>query len=109
MPKHTPKHTPKHSPPASQSATADNADNSGAQVWVIDGIEERIASVEVDGRGVITVPTWMLPAEAQEGDVFRVTIAHDAAEQARRLELSREQVEQVAVKSKRDPGGDIVL
>lgn len=80
--------------------------DSPSSVWVIDQIEEQIASVEVDGRTAINVPLWMLPRGVQEGDVLRVTMAHDPAEQARRLERSKEQV---SVKSKNDPGGDVVL
>ncbi|MGI8545843.1 MAG: DUF3006 domain-containing protein [Gemmatimonadaceae bacterium] len=113
MPKHTPQHTsppnPPVVPPAVASAHTGDSCHSGDQVWVIDTIEQGTASVEVDGRGGVNVPAWVLPRDAHEGDVFRVTIAHDAAEQTRRLERSQQQVEQLAVKSKADPGGDIAL
>lgn len=94
---------PRQQPPILKS---DKSAHSDGQIWVIDQIEERIASVEVDGRATVSVPTWMLPHGAREGDVFRVTIVPDAAEQARLLERSRQQV---AVKSKNDPGGDVTL
>lgn len=41
-------------------------------VWTIDALEENSAAIQVDGRQVTTVPRWMLPAEAQSGDVLRV-------------------------------------
>ena len=94
---------PKQQPPTLKS---DQSAHSSGQVWVIDQIEEQIASVEVDGRAAVSIPMWMLPHEVHEGDVLRVTIVPDHEEQARRLEQSRQQV---AVKSKGDPGGDVTL
>lgn len=92
--------------PKSNQTGHPSLDGGGSQLWVIDQIEEQIASVEVDGRATVSIPIWMLPHGVQEGDVLRVTIVPDAAEQARRLERSRQQV---AVKSKGDPGGDVTL
>ena len=39
----------------------------------MDAIAEGVARVEVDGDRVVSVPAWLLPAGASEGDVLRVT------------------------------------
>lgn len=75
-------------------------------VWVVDQIEEGEASIEVDGRGTFTVPLWLLPQGVREGDVLAASIGQDPQEKARRLDKSKAQV---AVKSKNDRPGDIVL
>ena len=89
--------------------------------WVVDSIEEGMASVEVDGGRMITVPLSTLPAGTREGHVLRVrreqssdgqrsTLAIELDEAATKLALaeSARQVEKSA-RSKSDPGGDIVL
>ena len=60
--------------------------------WVIDQIENGIASIEVDGSTMISIPRTLLPKGAKEGDVLRVNIALDPAEQAKRLAQSAAQV-----------------
>lgn len=44
-------------------------------MWIVDVVEEDSAAVEVDGRQITPVPRWLLPADARDGDVLRVT--HD--------------------------------
>jgi Protein of unknown function (DUF3006) len=85
--------------------------------WTVDEIEEHMAAIEVDGKGVTHLPEWVLPAGVKEGDVLRVrherlktrsvlTIEIDREATARLLEQSAKQV----TKGKsRDPAGDIVL
>jgi hypothetical protein len=41
--------------------------------WIVDSIEEFVASIEVDGGQMITVPQWVLPAGARQGHMLRVT------------------------------------
>ena len=89
--------------------------------WVVDGLEEDTARVEENGGRMLTVPRWLLPAEAKEGDVLRVTralgpgsstvtIATDPEATRAALGRSKAQVEKIAEASrKRDPGGDVVL
>ena len=89
--------------------------------WVVDGLEEDAARIEEDGGRMITVPRWLLPAEAREGAVLRVTralgsgsstvtIATDPEATRAALDASKAQVERIAQASrKRDPGGDVVL
>ena len=86
--------------------------------WMIDSIEEFIASVEVDGREIIRVPQWLLPAGAREGEILRVThersgdrsalrVERDAAATDAARRASAEQLRRPG--ATRDPGGDISL
>src|SRR6478736_2992038 len=47
--------------------------------WVVDVIEEDAAAVEVDGRRVTPMPRWLLPTDAKDGDVLRVTHTRTAS------------------------------
>lgn len=85
---------------------------------MVDSIEEFIASVEVDGRDIIRVPQWLLPPNAKEGDVLRVTHERAGDRSVLRVELdetataaaNRASAAQVAQPgAKRDPGGHIKL
>ena len=40
--------------------------------WVVDSIDEGIATCEVDGEHVVRVPHWLLPEAARAGDAFVV-------------------------------------
>lgn len=86
--------------------------------WTIDAIADDVARVEVDGDQVVTVPFWVLPSGAVEGDVLRVShqreegrseivIEHDP--DATRM-ASQRSVRQLAdMPVNRGPAGDIVL
>lgn len=89
--------------------------------WVVDSMEESVASVEIDGERTAQLPKWLLPRGAGEGDVLKVT--HDVAESgeesrlsivvdragtAAAMERSARQVGSTA-RSPNDPGGDIKL
>jgi predicted ribosome quality control (RQC) complex YloA/Tae2 family protein len=89
--------------------------------WIVDSIEEGMASVEVDGDRTITVPLSTLPAGTREGHVLRVrreqsgdgqrstlAIELDAAATKRALAESARQARKHE-KQRNDPGGDIVL
>lgn len=87
------------------------------RTWVLDSLEEGVASVDEGGR-MIRLPSWLLPAGAREGDLLRVgrseddegvrlTIRIDRQATEEALRRSRAQVE--ASRSMADPGGDIVL
>lgn len=92
-----------------------------AHRWVVDSIEESMASVEVDGKSMMTVPQSLLPSGVREGHVLNVkrelsadgmrsalTIELDADATKRALAESAAQVKKGA-KGKKDPGGDITL
>lgn len=55
---------------------------------MIDAIEEGVARLEVDGERVVTLPAWILPADAVEGDVLRVE--HDREGDRSRLVVTRD-------------------
>lgn len=73
------------------------ADSSSGQAgitstWVVDQVENGVATVEVTGERTITVPIGILPSGVSDGDVLRVTIIQDPAELARRLAQSSAQI-----------------
>ena len=89
--------------------------------WVIDSIEESVASIEVDGDRMITVPQSLLPKGAKQGDVLRVLreTASDGKRSTLNIEIdeaaTREALAASAAQTKKgtrqanDPGGDIAL
>jgi hypothetical protein len=91
--------------------------------WVVDVLEEGSASVEIDGQSTITLPRWLLPASAREGDVLRVTherptdgqrsiltIEADPGGTKKARRASSAQIAKIREQSKgTDPGGDIAL
>ena len=91
--------------------------------WSVDGIDEGIARIEEDGEWMLQIPRYLLPAEATEGQLLRVTrspastpesivvtIAIDRAATTQSLRKSRATMAQAMEESKkRDPGGDVVL
>jgi hypothetical protein len=85
------------SSPAKRDATT--------STWVVDQIENGVASVEVDGKTMTTVPLRVLPKGVREGDVLSVTISQDPAERARRLARSAAQISKGGTGGK----GNIVL
>lgn len=93
-----------------------------ARRWVVDAIDGDVARVEEDGERLLTVPRWMLPASAREGDVLAVrrdpdgrgavtiTLAVDPVATREALDASRRQVDELAAESRtRDAGGDVAL
>jgi hypothetical protein len=94
---------------------------SSSHRWSIDGLEEDSARIEEDGGRIITVPRWLLPADAKEGQLLAltrtgsgtsatITIAVDAAATTAALAASADQVARIAAASKsRDKGGDVSL
>jgi hypothetical protein len=90
--------------------------------WAVDGIEEEIARVEEDGERIITVPRYLLPPGATEGQLLKVTrseesggsvqitVAIDEAKTREALAKSNARVAKAAAASKkRDPGGNLAL
>ncbi|MGH7620302.1 MAG: DUF3006 domain-containing protein [Gemmatimonadaceae bacterium] len=89
--------------------------------WIIDTIEENAAAIEIDGKNVVTMPRWLLPDGARQGDVLRVS--HDRPTRGQRssliIEIDRAATQkaladsaaqvQKGVKRPNDPGGNITL
>src|SRR5687768_16059368 len=46
---------------------------SRVEQWVVDSIEESVASIEVDGRRTVQIPLARLPKGVQQGDVLKAT------------------------------------
>ena len=57
--------------------------------WVVDVLEEDSAAIEVDGRSVTPGPRWLLPANAAEGDVLRVSHHRTGTRSSLVIELER--------------------
>lgn len=100
------------------------SEHKSEQRWVVDSIEESMASIEIDGDKMITVPLSSLPRGVRQGDVLRVTtrqepsddpddevhsisITIDEAATKQALAASAAQVKKG--KRSNDPGGDITL
>ena len=77
--------------------------------WVVDSIEESMASIEVDGEKMVTVPLAMLPPATRQGHVLRVTIEVDSTGTTKALAESAAQVKKGTARQANDPGGDVTL
>lgn len=85
---------------------------------IIDRFEGELAVVEVDGARFLTIPRWLLPADAVEDDILSLTtrtapdgalvheIRIDHAATARALEEAEAIVDRLR---RKDPGGDLTL
>jgi hypothetical protein len=56
----------------------------------VDVIEDDAAAVEVDGRRVTPIPRWLLPSDARDGDVLRVTHARSGSRSTISIEVDRQ-------------------
>jgi len=71
--------------------TSDDARPHGSHhTWVVDVIEDDAAAVEVDGRQITPIPRWLLPADAHDGDVLRVTHSRSGLRSTLSIELDRQ-------------------
>ncbi len=89
--------------------------------WVVDSIEESVASIEIDGKRTVQIPLDRLPRGVKQGDVLRVEHADVEPGMAPRLDITvdleatRDAKERSArqvgstARSPNDPGGDIKL
>ena len=70
---------------------ADDVDVRGSRhTWVVDVMHEDAAAVEVDGRRITPFPRWLLPSDARDGDVLRVTHARSGARSILTIEVDRD-------------------
>lgn len=85
--------------------------------WVVDSVEEQTAAVEVDGRQVLPLPLWLLPAGVMEGHVLAVTHERGPVESRLTVAIDAEGTREAVRQAERqvrhprgaDPGGDIAL
>ena len=57
--------------------------------WIVDVLEDDAAAVEVDGRQITPMPRWLLPTDAHDGDVLRVTHSRSGSRSTLSIELDR--------------------
>lgn len=76
--------------------------------WVIDAIEEGMASVEVEDGKMITIPRAALPKGAKPGDVITLDVDRAATKQAV-VESAAQVAKGREASKRRDKGGDIAL
>ena len=57
--------------------------------WVVDVIEDDSTAVQVDGREITPLPRWVLPADAHEGDILRVTHSRSGSRSSLTIEVDR--------------------
>ena len=58
--------------------------------WVVDVLDDDAAAVEVDGRRITPVPRWILPADARDGDVRRVSHTRSGTRSRLSIEVDHE-------------------
>lgn len=63
--------------------------NVSHHTWVIDVMEDDSTAVQVDGREITPLPRWVLPADAHEGDILRVTHSRSASRSSLTIEVDR--------------------
>ena len=77
-------------PNAEPSDVDDVGVRGSRHTWVVDVIEDDAAAVEVDGRRVTPVPRFLLPSDARDGDVLRVTHARSGTRSAFTIEVDHD-------------------
>lgn len=82
--------------PADIRVDATPGSHRSRHTWVVDVIDEDSAAVEVDGRQITPIPRWLLPTDAHEGDVLRVTHGRSGSRSTLSIELDRD-AKQVAL------------
>ena len=57
--------------------------------WLIDVLDEDSVAVQIDGRQITPLPRWLLPADAQDGDVLQVTHERSGSRSTISIEVRR--------------------
>jgi len=76
--------------PAAGEPRGDADRRASHHTWVVDVIHDDAAAVEVDGRRVTPIPRWLLPTNAKDGDVLRVTHTRSASRSTFTIEVDRD-------------------
>ena len=77
--------------PARDASRDDDLRARGSRhTWVIDVIEDDAAAIEVDGRRITPIPRWLLPADAKDGDILRVTHDRSGSRSTFSIEVDRQ-------------------
>jgi hypothetical protein len=88
-----------------------------ARRWVVDSLEEGVATVVEDDARVRHVPAWLLPDTVREGDVLRVARRNEGVAALLRIEVDgaateagrARSLEQLGRLVRSDSEGDIVI
>ena len=84
-----------------------SAGTSGSRhTWVVDVIDEDSAAVEVDGRQITPIPRWLLPKDAVDGDVLRVTHTRSASRSILSIEIDRD-AKRIALEQSAEQVGEL--
>ena len=88
------------------AASPRHQDNMSGKIrrWVVDSVEEGVASVEEDGARMLRVPAWILPAGAREGDVLSVAHAAEGDAATLRITIDRAATEEALRRSREQLG-----
>ena len=65
------------------------SDHTSRHTWIVDVMDEDSVAVQVDGRAITPMPRWLLPADAHEGDVLRVTHTRTGSRSTVAIEVDR--------------------
>ena len=57
--------------------------------WLIDVLDEDSVAVQIDGRQITPLPRWLLPTDALDGDVLRVTHERSGSRSTISIEVDR--------------------
>ena len=91
------------------------------QRWVVDSIEENVASIEVDGTTMITIPVSLLPKSAKQGDILSVRAERGSSEHGVTLSIEQDPAATASARARsaaqvskgspqqNDPGGNIAF
>ncbi len=76
--------------PAAGEGRPDPQRPASHHTWVVDVIEDDAAAIEVDGQRVTPMPRWLLPSNAKDGDVLRVTHSRSASRSTFTIEVDHD-------------------
>jgi hypothetical protein len=76
--------------PAAGESRADPDRRASHHTWIVDVIQDDAAAVEVDGRRITPIPRWLLPTDAKDGDVLRVTHTRSASRSTVAIEVDHD-------------------
>lgn len=68
---------------------ASSAADASRHTWIVDVMDEGSVAIQVDGREITPLPRWLLPVEAREGDVLRVTHTRTGLRSTVAIEVDR--------------------
>lgn len=95
---------------ADVARSTDTEPRESRHTWIVDVLDDDAAAIEVDGRRITPVPRWLLPADAQSGDVLRVTHLRSGSRSTLAIDVDRDATRAALDRSARQlhdapPGG----